>query len=317
MRSTEYEPPPGPPPGRRNEERDTFAPPSGPPPGQANATEENPPPYHDWTVIPDTALLPPPPAIRYEYSTNNASWDDAARAHEWCDRNPLYSPSKPNPTLYHAVRNGDISLEQPPEFKGDLTQRGKGQWKAKTQASCTDCVFLSSLPLYFAAEDTPLMTERSKKIYFEIRVRAMGGNRGGEAAGIAVGFCAKPYPSWRLPGWQRASLGVHGDDGRRFVNDPDGGLDFTRPFQPGETVGIGMTFNIAANAENPGKALADVFFTRNGKFDKGWQVNEERDREDDSVFGLEGELDLYAAIGMFGPVEFEMQFAPAGWLYQP
>lgn len=161
------------------------------------------------------------------------------------------------------------------------------------------------------------MTERSKAIYFEVRILAIGGNNARQAAGVAVGFCAKPYPSWRLPGWQRASLGVHGDDGRRFVNDPAGGVDFTRPFKPGETVGIGMKFSISRNVQGHGKAHAEVFFTRDGKRDEGWQVDEERDRESDSVFGLEGGMDLYAAVGMFGAVDFEIQFAPEGWLYQP
>jgi hypothetical protein len=219
--------------------------------------------------------------------------------------------------LYTAVQNGDLSLQKPPEFIGDLVQRGKGQWKAKTKSSCMDCVLLSTLPQYFAAEDSPMMIERQKTIYFEVRVVGMGSNRGRDAAGIAIGFCAKPYPSWRLPGWQRASLGVHGDDGRRFVNDPDGGIDFTRPFNPGETVGIGMTFSVPQNAASTGKALAEVFFTRGGKRDQGWQVNEERDKESDSVMGLEGELDLYPAIGMFGGVEFEAHFTPESWLYQP
>ena len=317
MESKAYEPPPGPPPGWRNEGRDTFTPPPGPPPRSVDATDDNPPPYHDWTVIPETSLLPPPPAMHYDYSTNNASWDDAARAHEWCNQNPLYSPSKPNPSLYNAVQNGDISMQKPQEFKGDLARRGKGLWKAKTKSSCTDCVLLSTVPLYFIAEDSPLITKRSRIIYFEVRVLAMGGHRAREAAGIAIGFCAKPYPAWRLPGWQRASLGVHGDDGRRFVNDPDGGIDFTRAFQPDETVGIGMTFSIAPYGESHAKIHAEVFFTRDGKRDEGWMISEERDQERDGVLGLEGELDLYAAIGMFGAVEFEMQLAPEGWLYQP
>lgn len=39
------------------------------------AHEEPPPPYHDWTVIPDTALLPPPPGMSYKYSTkSNATY---------------------------------------------------------------------------------------------------------------------------------------------------------------------------------------------------------------------------------------------------
>lgn len=316
MKSTEYDPPPGPPP--RNEENATFVPQPYPPPRQTNAAEEKPPPYHDWTVIPDTALLPPPPALHYKYSTNNASWDDAARAHDWCDQNPVYSPAKPNAALYSAVRNGDLSLQEPPQFNGDLEQCGKGRWKTKTKSACADCILLSTLPQYFAAEDNPLVTGRSKTIYFEVRLLAMGGARSrGEAAAVAVGFCAKPYPPWRLPGWQRASLGVHGDDGRRFVNDPDGGIDFTRPFKPGDTVGIGMTFSVPPNGEGRSIVRAEVLFTRDGKRDKGWQVNEERDRESDNVLGLEGELDLYVAIGMSGAVEFEAQLAPEGWLYQP
>lgn len=46
-------------------------------------------------------------------------------------------------------------------------------------------------------------------------------------------------------------------------------------------------------------------------------MSEERDEHSDSVFGLEGELDLYAAAGMFGAVDFEVQLAPEGWIYQP
>ena len=78
----------------------------------------------------------------------------------------------------------------------------------------------------------------------------MGSGRRSEEAGIAVGYCAKPYPGWRLPGWERASLGVHGDDGRRFVNDSYGGKDFTKAFKPGETVGIGMELTVPEQPAN-------------------------------------------------------------------
>ena len=171
--------------------------------------------------------------------------------------------------------------------------------------------------MYFAAEDSPRMTQSSKTIYFELKILSMGGDHAGEAAGIAIGYCAKPYPSWRLPGWQRASLGVHGDDGRRFVNNSDGGVDFTKLFEAGETVGIGMTFTVSRNFENRGKTDAQVFFSRDGRRDQGWPVNEERDQESDNVHGLEGDFDLYAAIGVFGVAEFELQFACENWLYQP
>jgi hypothetical protein len=79
--------------------------------------------------------------------------------------------------------------------------------------------------------------------------------------GIAIGYCAKPYPSWRLPGWERASLGVHGDDGRRFVNDTWGGKDFTTKFIEGETVGIGIEFDVwVADAGAGAGRINDALF---------------------------------------------------------
>ena len=183
--------------------------------------------------------------------------------------------------------------------------------------TCQDCILLSTLPLYFSRVDSPLVTERTRWVYFEICVIGMG-QRGCEDAGIAIGYCAKPYPTWRLPGWQRASLGVHGDDGRRFVNDTWGGKDFTVAFKPGETVGIGMIFSMPADGRRGGgKAHAEAFFTRDGRRVGGWMIDEELDQESEGVEGLSGELDLYSAIGIFGAVDFEAYFGPERWLYQP
>ena len=81
---------------------------------------------------------------------------------------------------------------------------------------------------------------------------------GEEGSGVAVGYCAKPYPPWRLPGWHRASVGVHGDDGRRFVNDSWGGKDFTGAFRVGERVGIGMQFKGPGPGERPAIAPSHV-----------------------------------------------------------
>ena len=327
---TEHAPPPGPPPSRSNAASSSieYAPPPGAPPGHKKDESyaqpppaDNPPPYHDWTVIPDTSLLPPPPAISYETSpAHNANPDEADRAHMWCRRMPPFTPSVPPPAVQNAVANGDIQLEKPPEFKGDLRQVSRGVTHAKARKGCGDCILLSSLPLYFAKLDSPLQSERRKTVYFEVKVLGLSAGRldSGDA-GIAVGFCARPYPTWRLPGWQRASLGVHGDDGRRFVNDTYGGKDFTSAFRAGETIGIGMTFSVPNGLSNGTfgqKAKADVFFTRNGQREGGWSVDEETDADADSVDGLAGELDLYAGIGLFGAVEFQVNFPREKWAYQ-
>ena len=67
-----------------------------------------------------------------------------------------------------------------------------------------------------------------------------------------------------------------------------------------------------------GKNRCEIFFTRNGKKEGGWNLHEERDQEDDGdVFGLEGDHDLLAAVGCFGGVEFEVSFRREDWAYKP
>lgn len=114
---------------------------------------------------------------------------------------------------------------------------------------------------------------------------------------------------------------MHGDDGRRFVNDPWGGRDFVAAFQAGETIGIGMTFSTEElrTAGPEGRVKTRVFVTRGGKRadSDGWDVDEERDGRDEGVDGLMGEADLYPAIGVFGGVEFEVNLGREGWLWRP
>lgn len=127
-----------------------------------------------------------------------------------------------------------------------------------------------------------------------------------------------------MPGWHRGSLAIHGDDGHKFVNDRWGGKDFTKPFQKGEVVGIGMTFSPGAEKKGSGGAPAgtvietDVFFTRNGKLDGRWNLHESLDAETDlPVTGLEGYHDLAVAVGTFGQVGAEVVLDPRGWAYKP
>jgi hypothetical protein len=183
--------------------------------------------------------------------------------------------------------------------------------------------------MYSALSDSPLVTERQKTIYFEVKILGLGhtshyfkqGRQSQIDAGIALGFFAPPYPTFRLPGWQRGSLGVHSDDGRRYVADTHGGIDFTDPFRLGETVGLGMTFRIPekppAYGEKGHPLDIEVFFTRNGKKVDGWDLHEERDRLDQDVQGLEGECDLFPAVGVFGGCDFEVRLQERDWLYHP
>jgi len=150
---------------------------------------------------------------------------------------------------------------------------------------------------------------------------AQAGRQAEIDSGLALGFVAPPYPGFRLPGWQRGSVAVHGDDGRRYVANTGGGVDFVRPFRVGETLGIGMTFAVPHRPPPYGlegyRLDVQVFFTRDGRSVGGWDLHEERDLEDHDVAGLEGECDLFPAVGVFGGCDFEVKFLERDWLYHP
>ena len=323
-RQETFAPPSGPPPSRHHD--GSFAPPPGPPPkGVRSESSQDPPQNHDWTVIPDTALLPPPPVIHHEVSpTANASETQARQAHEWCHRNPLAPPQNLSPAAQQARRQCQFLINRPREFTGNIfPNRTPGTYRIKAAERCADCILVMALPMYAANLESPSRTRVPKTIYFEVRVERMGTGRSGGEAGIALGFVALPYPTWRLPGWERGSLGVHGDDGRRYMNDTYGGKDFTESFRNGETVGIGIRFGISESPPQYGSGQVqlngEVFFTRNGQKVGGWDIHEERDQDDETgdAQGLEGFHDLYASLGMFGGSDFQIILNPAEWKHHP
>lgn len=307
--------PPGAPPGHSSKQEEYMPPPGAPP--EAKAKEQAPPPYDPWMAVPDSTLLPPPPSFKQEQSwSSNADFDDAARGHEWVAQNPLWQPRQHDQHTLYNIRQGDIRLTMPPRTKNvKLDTVGVGRNKISTNNKCQDTIFLSDIPLFATLNDNPLRTERPKKIYYELEVKSMGG--GSAEAAIALGFLAPPYPSWRQPGWHRSSLAVHGDDGRRYIDNSDGGRDFVQPFQRGDVVGIGMVHGLPIYAG--GKQRVEVFFTRNGRKEGEWDLNEDLDKEEEGgdVRGLQGEYDLLAAVGCFGPVEFEVRFRPDEWIFRP
>ncbi|KAH8734787.1 hypothetical protein BGZ61DRAFT_473478 [Ilyonectria robusta] len=331
----QFAPPPGPPPGRSSQQE--YAPPSGPPPGQSSQQHYAPPPgpppgsndwiqppsgpppsaakqpQHDWEVaVPDTSLFPPPPAIFSGYDrspTSNATEDDAIAGEDWCERYPLTRPIVLDQLASTALEAGNIRLMEPAGFSGKLTWLKPGQWDGYTAKNSPDRCIIGYPPLYSVTQHDPLRSGRPKTIYYEVKLRDNS-----PTVFLGLGFTALPYPSFRMPGWHRGSLAVHGDDGHKYINDRWGGKDFTDEFRRGDTYGIGMTFRAVGQA----KPQVDIFFTRNGTMTGGWALHEETDAEQDlPVTGMEGLHDLSCAIGTYDAVAFEVIFDAAKWLYNP
>ncbi|KAF2091311.1 hypothetical protein K490DRAFT_33671 [Saccharata proteae CBS 121410] len=323
-RTPQYAPPPGPPPDYTGPQQShvTFTSSSTPSTSTTSTAPQNP---HNWQSIPDTSLLPPPPALQNDHSpTANASASEGEKAFRWCLANPLHRPVPLTPSQSAATRAGDVDLLPPANFAGSVSSIHRGRLVVRSNAGCQDSCLQTALPLYSALVDSPLRTGSERTVYFELKVLGVGEETFEEAeAGVAIGFLARPFPEWRLPGWQRGSLGVHGDDGRRYVNDDFGGTDFTTSFRKGETVGLGMRFTPPPPAYDDGGGVGqggmdvEIFFTREGKKVEGWDLHEEMDeRKEGGVVGLEGEMDLFGAVGVFGAVEVEVVLRREEWLWK-
>jgi len=322
---TDYSAPSGPPPTRSNDDYrvpsgpppnqsvDDYAPPSGPPPNQE--------PYHDWqTAVPDTSLLPPPPSFfsgNQRSRTNNATEVQAEQGEAWCQSNPMTAPADYPEAALEAMASGQVGVMKPRSYAGALDRLRPGVWAGKTKNSCPDSCITSSIPLYSVLAHSPLRTGKRRTIYYEVRID----RRNRKEVSLAIGFSAPPYPTFRLPGWHRGSLAVHGDDGSKFINDRWGGKDFTTPFKPGEVIGLGMSFEAAPpgyGGEKPKEIEVEIFLTRDGVKAGGWNLHEEGDAvEDLPVTGLEGLNDLCATVGVFEGVDFEIVFNSGEWLYHP
>lgn len=248
--------------------------------------------------------------LRFDYAPyNNSTEQEANEGEKWCQRHQLSRPIRPDQQSLNAIRVGNIKLLAPPSFQGTSTQVDLGVWGGSSYSGCPYTCITSSPPLYSATVHSPLVTGGRKTIYYEVNI--LPDSR--REVSLALGFNAPPYPSFRLPGWHRGSLAIHGDDGHKYINDTWGGKSFTGAFKREETVGIGIDLSPGRG----GNIIVKVFHTRDGTKVGSWDLHEETDPEQDQpVTGLEGFHDLCAAVGVFDAVSFEVVFAPNRWKWK-
>eukprot|EP00800_Vazella_pourtalesii_P006689 TRINITY_DN18768_c0_g1_i1.p1 TRINITY_DN18768_c0_g1~~TRINITY_DN18768_c0_g1_i1.p1 ORF type:complete len:427 (+),score=46.66 TRINITY_DN18768_c0_g1_i1:54-1283(+) len=89
--------------------------------------------------------------------------------------------------------------------------------------------------------------------YFEIEVLDSG-----RSGTITIGLCNSKYSLTRQPGWDRNSIGYHGDDGKLFCEQGFGKEWKGTPFQEGDVIGCGIDFDAGISSK------CFVYFTKNG-----------------------------------------------------
>lgn len=72
---------------------------------------------------------------------------------------------------------------------------------------------------------------------------------------ISIGLSTKPYPYFRLPGWNKHSVGYQSNNGHLYHNDMNSGKEYALPYTVGDTVGCGYK-----------PATNEIFFTKNGDY---------------------------------------------------
>lgn len=89
--------------------------------------------------------------------------------------------------------------------------------RISTSPNCKDTSLLSTLPLLAGHYSL----HGKQGIYYELLISSSS-----PSTTIALGTACRPYPPYRLPGWNRLSAALHLDDFRKFFEDPDGGRDY-------------------------------------------------------------------------------------------
>lgn len=108
---------------------------------------------------------------------------------------------------------------------------------------------------------------------------------------VAIGLATKPFPSFRLPGWNKYSIAYFATDGFKSHNYPFTASSYGPPLAEGDVLGVGYR-----------PRTGTVFFTRNGR------------KLDDAYTGLQ-RLNLFPTVGANGPCTVHVNLGQAGFVF--
>ncbi|KAI8052579.1 concanavalin A-like lectin/glucanase domain-containing protein [Gilbertella persicaria] len=219
--------------------------------------------YEDWPVDPDDSIATLSEDARLSYE----------RAKVFQDRHPPDSvPTDITPPQFISIQEKGVSAF---EFEGEPDANVYVAGRTELQFMHGECCIQTNLPL-----------PRHQEVYYwEAKMFEKP-----ETTTVSVGVATKPYPTWRLPGWNRYSIGYFSDSGYKFFSSPFNGKPYGIPFHRGDIIGVGYRHRTGT-----------VFFTRNGK------------RLEDAYTGLR--WNLFPTIGANGPCQIHVNLGQSGFVF--
>ncbi|KAK4052343.1 Protein ssh4 [Microbotryomycetes sp. JL201] len=112
-----------------------------------------------------------------------------------------------------------------------------------------------------------------------------------EGTNVAIGLATKPYPSFRLPGWNKFSVAYFSADGFKCHSYPFTAQSYGQPLAEGDVLGVGYR-----------PRTGTVFFTRNGK------------KLEDAYLGL-NKHNLFPTVGADSACSVHVNFGQAGFVF--
>ncbi|KAG0242971.1 Rsp5p-dependent ubiquitination, sorting of cargo proteins at the multivesicular body [Actinomortierella wolfii] len=136
-----------------------------------------------------------------------------------------------------------------------------------------------------ASVQTNLPLPKQQEVYYwEVKMFEKSPN-----TTVAIGVSTKPYPTTRLPGWNRHSV-AYFSTGLKYYNAPWSGIPYGPAMYEGDVVGCGYR-----------PRTGTIFFTRNGK------------RIEDAYTGLR--YNLFPTVGATGPCVLHVNFGQSGFVF--
>ncbi|KAJ1656510.1 Protein ssh4 [Dispira simplex] len=150
---------------------------------------------------------------------------------------------------------GSVPTALTPEQHQMIMEKGVAAWQfvLSSEINCMPQMDDRTELIFYGGENcvqTNLPLPKQNPVYyFEVKLQEKP-----QETNVALGLATKPYPSWRLTGWNKHSVGYHTDNGRVYHNNPFRGVNLGHQCFEGDVIGVGYQ-----------PRSGTVFFTRNGR----------------------------------------------------